>query len=64
MSIELDRTFLCPYCGETNGLLVDISEGSHQEFVVDCEVCCDPIMVRLKLKGDVLVSLDVERENG
>ena len=63
MSIEQNEEFICPYCGETNSLAVDISGGRHQEFVVDCEICCAPIMVRLSLEGDEIVSLDVHAEN-
>jgi len=64
MSVEQNKSFYCPYCGVNNELSVDISGGSHQEFVVDCEVCCDPIVVRIVLRGEDLVSLDVQRENG
>jgi len=64
MSVELNKEFFCPFCGEANELMVDISEGPTQEFVVDCEVCCDPIVIRIKLQGDRVVSLDVDRENG
>jgi len=63
MSLEQNENFLCPYCGETNELLVDVSGGPHQEFVVDCEVCCAPIVVRLTIRGEDIVSLDVQREN-
>ena len=62
MSLEEFENFLCPYCGETNALSVDISGGPHQEFVVDCEVCCAPIVVRLKIRGEEMVSIDVQRE--
>ena len=64
MPLEINENFLCPYCGEPNELLVDISEGPHQEFVVDCEVCCDPVLVKLTLRGERIVSLEVQRENG
>jgi len=63
MSLEQNEGFLCPYCGENNELLVDVSGGPLQEFVVDCEVCCAPIVVRLKIRGDVVISIDVQREN-
>jgi hypothetical protein len=63
MSLEELENFYCPYCGETNELLVDLSGGPHQEFVVDCEVCCAPIVVRLKIQGNAVVSMDVQREN-
>ena len=63
MSVEFDESFTCPYCGETNALLVDVSGGSSQTFVVDCEICCAPILVNLKVRGGEIVSLDVRREN-
>jgi len=63
MPLEHDEEFLCPYCGENNALSVDICGGTHQEFVVDCEVCCAPIIVRLFIRGDEIISMDVQREN-
>ena len=32
----------CPYCGESNELFVDPGGGAIQEYVEDCEVCCQP----------------------
>ena len=64
MSLEQFNAFLCPYCSGDNELLVDLSGGPHQEFVVDCEVCCAPILIRLKIQGACVVSLDVQQENG
>lgn len=64
MRLEQFENFSCPYCGETNELLIDLSGGAHQEFVVDCEVCCAPILIRLQIRGGEVTALDVERENG
>ena len=63
MALEQYEEFSCPYCGETNQLLVDFSGGRAQEFVVDCEVCCAPIIIRLQLRGQEIITLDVQREN-
>ena len=63
MSLEQFEHFLCPYCGEPNELSVDVTGGSYQEFVVDCEICCAPIAVRLKVQGANVTSLDVRKEN-
>ena len=63
MSYGHDESFNCPYCGEPNPLLVDITGGGHQTFVVDCTVCCAPILVRLKVRGEEIISLDVRKEN-
>lgn len=35
----------CPYCFETITLVVDASNGSPQEYVEDCEVCCKPMQI-------------------
>ena len=32
----------CAYCGETNSTFVDPSQGSTQEYIEDCQVCCRP----------------------
>ena len=43
---------LCPFCGETYGLAVDLSAGARS-FVEDCTVCCHPIAMTLDLDGEV-----------
>lgn len=42
----------CPYCGAGIDLGVDQSGGGVQEYVEDCQVCCQPLMVRVTLDGD------------
>ena len=63
MNLEQYEHFLCPYCGQNNELLVDVSGGPHQEFVVDCEVCCAPIAVRLKISGADTITIEAKKEN-
>ncbi len=63
MSLEEYLDFLCPYCGQSNELLVDMTGGAHQEFVVDCETCCAPIVISLKVRGETILALDVRKEN-
>ena len=63
MSLEKFDNFLCPYCGQDNQLLVDITEGSYHELMVDCEVCCAPIMLRVKLRGQEIITIDARKEN-
>ena len=38
----IEHYFQCPYCWESISVLVDTSV-SHQSYVEDCEVCCNPI---------------------
>jgi hypothetical protein len=48
----------CPHCGESFGLVLDVSEGSA-EFVVDCEVCCWPMTVMVRITDGEIEGLDV-----
>ena len=32
----------CPYCGESIEIALDPGSGQLQEYVEDCEVCCQP----------------------
>ena len=47
----------CPYCGEGVEVLVDPAGGDVQEYVEDCEVCCQPWQVRVSLDVDGTVSV-------
>lgn len=52
----------CPHCGETFSLALDASEGSAQ-FTVDCEVCCRPMTVSVRVNDDgELEGVDVVEE--
>ena len=37
-----EKEAYCPYCGENISLLIDDTL-QNQEYVEDCEVCCNPI---------------------
>jgi len=39
---------VCPYCGEAVTISVDPGGGSAQEYVEDCEVCCNPWQVTVR----------------
>lgn len=49
----------CPYCGEEVELFLDPGGGRLQEYVEDCEVCCQPWSVQVQLddNGQAWVSL-------
>ena len=36
---------MCPHCGETIEISVDPGGGSDQQYIEDCEVCCNPWQV-------------------
>lgn len=39
---EMAAVVWCPYCGEMVELTLDPGGGPVQEYVEDCEVCCQP----------------------
>ncbi len=53
---------LCPYCGEPIQLLVDCSV-SHQEYIEDCSVCCQPIQVVARVDEAGIPAVNVVSEN-
>ena len=53
--------FQCPYCGEMNEAVLDLS-GGDQSYIEDCSVCCRPIEFELHVDGQAW-RLDVTRED-
>jgi len=53
-----DLEVICPYCGETQTLVIDpLTSGS---LVQDCDVCCNPWLVNVTRDddGDPIVTVD------
>jgi hypothetical protein len=46
-----EHSIRCPYCREPQTLLLDPSVGT-QEYVEDCQVCCQPILLRIWVTDD------------
>ena len=51
-SADLDATVQCPYCGEAVEITLDPGSGESQQYVEDCEVCCNPWRLRVHGRGD------------
>ncbi len=49
----------CPYCGKPSEIMVDPAGGAIQEYVEDCEVCCQPWLVRVRLDAEGQASVSV-----
>ncbi len=45
-------TFDCAFCGETNETGVDVSGGSLQIYVEDCQVCCRPNLLNVHFDAE------------
>jgi hypothetical protein len=48
-----EATVSCPYCGEAVEITLDPGGGSQQDYVEDCEICCQPwrVFVRYDRAG-------------
>ena len=62
MSYGSENNFQCPYCGKSNLLSLDIGDGNQYEMVTDCEVCCRPIVVHVRINDDE-IEIDARAEN-
>jgi ribosomal protein S27E len=48
----------CPHCGEDFETVFDPSEGGA-EFIIDCEVCCRPMAVVVRVRKGEIDSVQV-----
>ena len=57
-----ERSIGCPYCGERISVLVDGSI-PEQNYIEDCEVCCQPIVVEVNAMPDEDPIVNARDEN-
>ena len=53
----IEHYFTCPYCFEFESKLVDFSVTS-QNFIEDCEVCCNPIEFNIELQNGIITAFE------
>jgi hypothetical protein len=57
---DTEAIVVCPYCAEEVQIVLDPGSGASQEYVEDCEVCCQPWQVYVTYdeegRADVQVS--------
>ena len=52
-------TITCPHCGEDFEVSFDPSEGGS-EFIIDCEVCCRPMTIAVRVRAGEVNSIEVQ----
>ena len=59
-----DASYICDSCGEEIVVPLDLSAGSHQEYVEDCPVCCCPNVVYVDIDeyGETKVWAEPEQD--
>jgi len=59
----LAAEFFCSFCGEVVSIVVDPSQGREQRYVEDCQVCCRPNLLEVRLEpGGPMVSATPESD--
>ena len=59
---DLAAEVSCPYCGETSTIALDPGSGTHQQYVEDCQVCCQPWSVDVRYDNTGAAQVLVEPE--
>jgi hypothetical protein len=55
--MQTTAEYFCAFCGESNTTFVDLSAGNEQSYVEDCQVCCRPNILYVRVDEE---TLDVE----
>ena len=53
----LEEYFDCPYCWQNQLKMVDPSI-ENQNFIEDCEVCCNPIEFNIELQNGFITAFE------
>jgi hypothetical protein len=56
-----DFKIKCPFCFEAIWVEFHPEDGNDQETIMDCEVCCNPILYRVSFQGESKPAIQVER---
>jgi len=63
LRMQTTAEYYCAYCGEPNLTFVDLSAGGQQSYVEDCQVCCHPNILYIRVDEDTLdIEIDTEYE--
>lgn len=54
----LEHFFTCPHCWEEISMLIDTSV-PFQKYIEDCEVCCNPLEIRVNCEEGEIVDFEV-----
>jgi len=62
MSLLEGRYIQCPYCWEQIELSIE-SAIEEQQYIEDCQVCCNPISITVNIVPDGPAQVEVRQEN-
>ncbi|MEG3859903.1 CPXCG motif-containing cysteine-rich protein [Microcoleus sp. herbarium12] len=47
--MQTTAEYYCAFCGEPSTTFVDISGGMEQSYIEDCQVCCRPNVLYVRI---------------
>jgi sarcosine oxidase delta subunit len=56
------KQILCPYCGERIEMNIE-NTGEAQQYIEDCEVCCQPINIHIVVTENQRVQVNAFTDN-
>lgn len=56
----IEHPFTCPYCWESITMLLDLTV-EDQNYVEDCEVCCNPISLDFRAEQGAIIVFDARQ---
>ena len=56
--MQEEEAFHCPHCGAAITMLLDLSVRG-QEYIEDCEVCCNPLLVAYAVEDGAVAAFSV-----
>jgi len=59
MMDQFEHFFQCPHCWETISMLIDSSQ-NRQNYIEDCEVCCNPIQLKFMVEDREIVDFSAD----
>ena len=62
MNLEESAEITCPHCWESLTIMLDLSLPA-QDYIEDCQVCCQPIRIIYTSEAGELLSLAAEQSN-
>lgn len=60
--MDEEASYICDACGEEIVVPIDLSQGSSQQYIEDCPVCCRPNVIHVEVddEGEAWVWAEAE----
>lgn len=54
-----EKYIQCPHCWEQISMLIDLSV-DEQTYVEDCEICCNPLEIKVVIEGGQVILIEAD----